>query len=129
MDGTNLDFAGEMLSAFGDDRFYQAMDRAGWSVYSRSLFKALGGDDRAWDRAKVELRLKGDSLMVAHLPEEGDMREILCEVAFTISQNHKEFALRSPRLPASIHARMMLDSQNIWTRKYAENIELKEAGG
>lgn len=128
MDGTNLDFASEMLSAFGEDRFYHAMERAGLGGCGLSIFKSRGGDEEGWRRMRGELRLKGDALLNVqpHYHSDDDMREILCKVAFTISKHHKEFALRSPKLPPSIHARMLLDVQNEWTRKYADNVSPRE---
>lgn len=128
MDQSNRDFSGEMIGAFGEDRFFHAMSRAGLGGLAASIFKARGGEERDWDRLRGELRLRGDSLLKPQTPSDEEMHEILCKVAFTISRHHKEFALKSPRLPSSIHARMVLDAQNDWTRKYAENLRLHEDG-
>ena len=120
MDESNRDFARELIVGFGEDRFYHAMQRSGYGKYSQSFYEALGGERSRWEVLRQELKLmfKG-SVESADAASE---REALCATAFVISSRHKEFARKSPSLPGSIHARMVLDEQNEWTRKYAENL-------
>lgn len=120
MDESNRDFAQELIKGLGEDRFYHAMQRAGYGEHSKSFYEALGGDRLDWDSKKRELRLiVNHSIGVA---DYATSRKALCATAFVISSRHKEFARKSPLLPASIHARMMLDEQNEWTKKYADNL-------
>jgi hypothetical protein len=40
-----------------------------------------------------------------------------------LARHHKEYALKKPEMPPSVHARMILDSQNEWTEKYVKVLE------
>lgn len=129
MDAGNVDFAREMIAAFGEDRFYHAMLRGGMGVKreARIMFVALGGRTSDWPAQcdKLKLRRHGDDI-AEHLDWEMDAEEarmILCRTAFAIAKHHKEYARKKPEMPASIHARMILDSQNEWTQRYAEVLE------
>lgn len=128
MDESNRDFARELIKGFGEDRFYHAMQRAGHGVLSKSFYEALGGDLSKWDQFRRDLRLiVNESIRRAELlhtirPDPTTTREALCATSFIISSRHKEFARKSPMLPGSIHARMVLDEQNEWTRRYADSL-------
>lgn len=134
MDANNVDFAREMISAFGEDRFYHAATRptvrgASNSILgskARQIFLALGGSHQVWPAKCHELKLshqlrETDLKEIEINPEES--RSILCRTAFMIAKHHKEYAHKKPKMPANIHARMILDSQNEWTQRYIEVLE------
>lgn len=128
MDQGEKDFAAELVRAFGEDRVYHAMFRGGEVALAKKVYEAMGGDDSGWDRLRWDLKLvppKSDTVPYPRV-EAATIREYLCRTAFILSKHHKEFARRSPVLPASIHARMLLDEQNEWTRKYAESLKDQE---
>lgn len=119
----NKDFAREMLKEFGADRFYHAMFRNGNPDHAKSVHEALGGDDNGWFSLRRELRLtpvEGERLTDFGPADDQAIRESLCRAAFNIASQYKNFALKSPFLPGSIHARMILDQQNEWTKRYAD---------
>lgn len=135
MDEGNLGFAEDMRSAFGDDRFYHALNRAaeGDPRKVRPFYVALRGDDKGWAELCREIKLR---FRLAHAPpepcpqmdEDEYVRDLLCHAAYIVSTEHKQFARRDPTLPPNVHARMLLDLQNQWTRKYAEGLA-RQAGG
>jgi len=134
----NVEFAREMVAAFGEDRFYHAVMRptirgalnAANRRDARQIFFALGGSKRGWAEKCNELKLGAYEPRDEHreaemTPEES--RDALCRAACTISMRHKEYALKGPQMPPSIHARMVLDSQNQWTKKYAQWLDESKA--
>lgn len=138
MDAGNVEFAREMVAAFGEDRFYHAVMRRGsqhvrlppMSSHKREakqIFLALGGSEHTWADKCAELKLNPfaevrEDYRETEMDSE-EARSVLCRAAFTIAKNHKEYARKKPEMPANIHARMILDSQNEWTRRYAEVLE------
>lgn len=133
MDPCDLDFAKEMIRLFGNDRFYHALLRKGRPREAKLIYLATGGTAHGWVALCYDLRLgaMGEDIMSFPVrPEFGDQeaREVLCRTACTLSLHHKEYAMRNPTLPPSIHARMLLDQQNEWTRKYADHLARKDAG-
>lgn len=128
MDQGEKDFAAELVKAFGEDRVYHAMFRGGDVTRARAVYEALGGDEDGWDRLRLDLKLVPPKPETVPYPriDRSAVREYLCRTAFIISKHYKEFARKSPTLPASIHARMILDEQNEWTRKYAEHLKEQE---
>lgn len=123
MDDSNVDFARDLIRAFGQDRFHHALQRSGYGGHSRSFHESLAGEGPNWESLRAELKLP---VVPSYLCGPASAREALCAVAFVISSNYKEFARKSPVLPACIHARMLLDEQNEWTRKYADNLAKQE---
>ena len=135
MDPCNVDFAREMVTAFGEDRFYHAVHRpivggvAGVSAKreARLIFLALGGSDQKWANKCSELKLGyapwGRSDYREKEMDAEEVRSALCRTAFMIARHYKEYALKRPEMPPSIHARMVLDSQNEWTSKYVKVLE------
>lgn len=124
MDECNLEFAKEMISAFGEDRFYHALMRLGNYREAKAFYTELGGKD--WDSKAHEMKIRFGmpSLGMDNFDlDDGLAREILCRTVCTIALHHKEFAMRRPNMPPHIHARMVLDEQNEWTRKYVEAIK------
>lgn len=136
MDSCNIDFAREMVTSFGEDRFYHAIHRpmAGDATFglaakreARLIFLALGGSNQGWRNKCAELKLgyipgsRDDYRETEMSPDEA--RTALCRTAFMIARHYKEYALKRPEMPPSIHARMVLDSQNEWTAKYVKFLE------
>jgi hypothetical protein len=111
-----------MVVAFGEDRLYHAMLRWGHQEDVKSLYIALGGDKKKWtEKCRIlRLHMVGEGMMDLGLANKTLEREILCRTAFVFAKCYKEYALKKPELPPNIHARMILDSQNEWTVKYAE---------
>lgn len=127
MDEGETQFARDLLRLFGEDRFYHALLRLGQPREAKMMHTALGGTEEGWIRTCRELRLGGvgserNDVRDRTVFAEGEPGDIICRVACTLSSHFKEYAMRSPALPAPIHARMLLDRQNEWTRKYAENL-------
>lgn len=130
MEELERDFAEDMIKRFGEDRFYHAMLRWGAPRELKLVHLGLGGTEADWRRKCDELRLMmtGEDIMsfpVRPAFKKGEPWEVLCRTACTISVCFKEYALKVPRLPPHLHARMLLGSQNDWTRKYVEKIEEK----
>lgn len=130
-----MDFARDLIRTFGDDRFYHALNRAaeGDPRKVRSFYVALRGDGHGWSELCHGIRLKFKSRWQANLGidekcPQMDERELLCRATYVISSDHKHFAIRRPELPPNIHARMVLDEQNEWTRKYADNLKKHSEG-
>lgn len=138
MDADNVEFARDMVAAFGEDRFYHAVMRrdsqhvrlppmSSRKRDAKQIYLALGGLEHKWSDKCAELKLnpfaevREDHRETELTPDEA--RSVLCRTAFMIAKNHKEYARKKPEMPASIHARMILDSQNEWTRRYAEVLE------
>jgi hypothetical protein len=128
MDPCNVEFAREMVAALGEDRFYHAVMRptirgaARTTVKreARLFFLALGGSERGWEEKCQELKLEYGSGMAHDEMDPDEAREALCRTSYLLSRHHKEYALKGPQMPPSIHARMVLDEQNQWTKKYAQ---------
>jgi hypothetical protein len=129
LDACNLEFAREMVAAFGEDRFYHAVLRP--SVISRpegkrearAIFLALGGSEQKWAEKCRELKLRNGYGMASNEMEAEEARKALCRTAFMLARHRKEYALKTPEMPPSIHARMILDSGNEWTEKYVKVLE------
>jgi hypothetical protein len=131
MDDDSAEFAKQLLNLVGEDRFYHALLRWGRPREAKLIHLAFGGTQDDWVRKCHELRLVAIGEDIMSFPvrpgfNEGEAHEVLCRVAYTLSLHHKEYAGRSPVLPAAIHARMLLDRQNEWTNKYAENLSKHE---
>jgi hypothetical protein len=125
LDACNLEFAREMVAAFGEDRLYHAMLRWGRQDELKSLYLALGGEDKEWPEKcrKLRLHMVGEGITELGIAKKNLQRETLCRTACTLAKHHKEYALKRPEMPPSIHARMVLDSGNKWTEKYVEVLE------
>lgn len=119
MDADLIDFAKDLIASFGEDRFYHALVRYGAIHEAKNIYMALGGNDSNWTRLCTQLQLRRS---VENINPKTDTRELLCRTAWTFSSHYKEYALKSPTLPMHIHARMMLDQQNEWTKRYAEGL-------
>lgn len=131
MDDASAEFARQLLKLIGEDRFYHALLRKGRPREAKLIHLALGGTPESWISKCYDLRLAGIGEDIMSFPVrpdflEGEAHEVLCRVAYTLSFHHKEYAGRSPVLPSAIHARMLLDRQNEWTKKYAENLSKHE---
>lgn len=107
------------MSALGEDRFYHAMYRAELGPYAKLFYEAFGGEH--WEHFRSEMRLPSGRDLRKY-PSDEDFYEVLCEVSFIVSSHYKQYALKSPVLPPSIHARMVLDKQNEWTKVYAKGL-------
>jgi len=119
MDDAELSFARDIIAAFGEDRFYHALVQASSLRRAEAFHAALGGTQHGWNQLKYDLRLSSAPTS----DKTDDEAHVLYKVAYRFSLKHKEFALRSPMLPAALHARMMLCEGNEWTRKYSERLE------
>jgi len=124
MKDIEIDFAKDLVSRFGEDRFYHAMIRWGFSHELVLTHIALGGTEQEWTRKCDELRL-GSVEGIASFPPghdflEGEAWEVMCRTAYALSLHFKEYAIKRKALPSSIHARMLMGSQNKWTKKYIE---------
>lgn len=129
MDDASAEFAKQLLKLVGEDRFYHALLRKGRPREAKLIHLALGGTQYGWVCKCRDLKLAAVGEDIVSFPVRpdfgpGEAHEVLCRVSYTLSLHHKEYAGRSPILPASIHARMLLDGQNEWTKKYAENLSL-----
>lgn len=118
-----IDFAKELMTKFGEDRFYHAMLRWGQPRELKLVHLALGGTEQGWIQKCDELRLRMVEEMTSFpiRPDfaEGEAWEAMCRTACTLSVC-KEYAMRGKVLPPSIHARMVMGNQNQWTKKYVE---------
>lgn len=125
MNDCGLDFAREMIAAFGEDRLYHAMLRWGHQDELKSLYLALGGEKKGWPEKcrKLRLHMVGEGITELGVAKKDMEREILCRTAYALAKHHKEYALKRPEMPPNIHARMVLDSQNEWTAKYVKFLE------
>jgi hypothetical protein len=125
-----------MVAAFGEDRFYHAVVRPNGRAQpmptgraeARKIFLALGGSKSQWASKclKLKLNISFADQSVDHKEHDMDpdeARNALCRTAYVLAKHHKEYALKRPEMPPSIHARMILDSGNEWTAKYVKVLE------
>lgn len=131
MDGA--EFARELVGHFGEDRFYHCYMRTGGKfvgavhVYTMlgppelppwkcvEFFKSIG--------VQIDERLASTVLRHPASIEWGEM----CMVAYGFCKHWKEMGRKTPRLPANLHARMILGEKNEWVEKYVKNLEELEA--
>lgn len=118
MDEIDKDFAEEMISRYGADRFYHSCKRTGSAADAFRLHMQLNGHnglESAKFLASIGINYMEESIFVFDAG-----RETMCRIAYGLVRYYKEFALRDHRLPPVLHARMVLGGDNEWVKKYVE---------
>lgn len=124
MEDSSLNFARDLIAAFGEDRFYHALMRLGNSREAGAFYSALGGKDWTNKSYELGLRLAMPSFGMNEVEmDDEEAKEVLTRTVYTMAAHHKEFAMRRPSMPPHIHARILLGEQNEWTRKYVEALK------
>lgn len=123
------EFAKELIGCFGEDRFYHCCMRTEpgviLAVKVRSMIGPISDEPRECSEFFRSIGIKADESLVSKVfrhPTELDWSD-MCMVAFNFSKFWKEFGLRTNKLPASLHARMLLGEKNEWTEKYVKIME------
>ena len=122
MEQIDKDFALEMISLYGEDRFYNCCKRTGGGLATLKLHMELNGTTRDKSRERLlSIRIDPYARPVAGPAETS--RETVCRIACGFVRFYKELGRRSHELPAKLKARMLLGETNEWVREYASLLQ------
>ena len=116
MDELNKDFAMEMVSEYGEERFYHCCKRTSGGLYVLKLHMDINESDSENSRRyllSIGIDPYAHPSVILETP-----RETMCRIAFGFVRFYKEMGLRKHELPASLNARMILGEQNKWVSGY-----------
>lgn len=124
-DDDNKQFAAELISIYGEDRFYHCSMSGGF-LQTRRIFKWLSGLNADFDKIVQKYNLqclaveKPFPFRKDDLLSKEQARSEMCRIVFGFCKNYKKFGLINKKPPANIQARMILGDKNEWVEKYAE---------
>jgi hypothetical protein len=125
------EFAKELMQHFGEDRFYHCCLRVdktegvALAVHLRSMLGPLEDEPAQCVKFFSSIGINVDRTLVSKIfrhPAEIKWED-MCMIAFGFCKFWKEFGRKTHKLPAHLHARMILGAKNEWVEKYVELLE------
>lgn len=136
MDELNKDFAEELMRQYGEDRFYHCCLRTSNDFSTAEMWLMLNWKDDLTTEENYEDCIRSlNNLGIRNVPTgilgyKGRMEPVtdhvrsdMCRIAFGFCRWWKEYGLRTHKLPAHLHARMVLGDNNEWVKNYMNLLE------
>jgi len=122
MEEIDRDFAMEMISKYGEDRFYHCCKRTGGGISALLLHMDLNGSEKEESRQRlISIGINPFAKPEVIIEETG--REIVCRIAYGFVRYYKEMGLKRHELPSSMNARMIFGEENKWVSGYVKLLD------
>jgi hypothetical protein len=125
-DDINKEFAKEVISFYGEDRFYHSSLQTGSFLQTKRVFHWLVGTQANFEEIVQKYKLhslifeKPFPFASKNSLSQEQSRSEMCRIVFSLCNNYKKFGLKSKIPPSHIQARMVLGEKNEWVEKYAK---------
>ena len=121
-------FALEVIDEYGEDRFYHACLRTSDHLTTARIYKEINEQASG---IQISQFLNSLGIDIADpstnfYPPEKTGTEAICRIIYALFKYKKEFAIRTNKLPDTLHNRMVLAINNEWVKKYIELIPLEK---